>query len=252
MRALHLEVIKGPCRGVTGTFDRTPVFVGRGDNVHFALALDATVSRLHASVKVDEAERIFIEDLGGGAGTFATGMRVQGVREIAPGTSVKFGASTVRVGFAPSRGAGATKTSRGKGTWVTALAIAAVSVICLLLLWRGWSDGGDENGKVPNPPPMVDLSSARDLRNEGKLDDAIASLRGVAGGEGDGVALLVECQRLKAAFDKADRLEAAVQWWAARDQWRLILETLTSSDPLRTQVERRIEALDQKIKAHGG
>jgi transcriptional regulator with PAS, ATPase and Fis domain len=92
--AVSLVVVDGPNRGL-----RTDVFsglarIGTGEGSELRLD-DRTASRVHCELRV-KGQRISVKDAGSTNGTFADGIRIFEA-EIPPGTTLRIGASSVRV-----------------------------------------------------------------------------------------------------------------------------------------------------------
>jgi hypothetical protein len=90
-----IEGLKGPAEGRYVCVAAEGVVVGRGDQAGFSL-VDPGVSRQHLSVQVLEG-KVRLEDLGSHNGTRLGKRRLEGAAEVASGTKVEIGESTLRV-----------------------------------------------------------------------------------------------------------------------------------------------------------
>ena len=69
-----LEVVEGPSAGLRVTFEGTPLRLGSGPGCELTLD-DATVSRLHAELRLDR-EAPILRDLQSSNGTLVDGVRI--------------------------------------------------------------------------------------------------------------------------------------------------------------------------------
>lgn len=97
--SVSLEVVEGPEKGRTLTFERGEAAVGRyGTDM---VLRDSDVSRRHSEFVVFGSDQIFVRDLGSTNGTFVNGVRVRFSR-VQSGDTVVMGRSLIHVIVRPS------------------------------------------------------------------------------------------------------------------------------------------------------
>ncbi|MBS1108219.1 MAG: hypothetical protein H6Q88_211 [Anaeromyxobacteraceae bacterium] len=77
-----------------------PGVLGRGADAATRLE-DASVSRVHARLEID-GSRIRVEDLGSKNGSWLSGSRLAGLRELAPGDELRAGRTVLALALAPA------------------------------------------------------------------------------------------------------------------------------------------------------
>jgi DNA-binding NtrC family response regulator len=96
VRTIHVEVIEGPDAGLRVTGDSLTIGTAEGSSMRLA---DPSVSRFHLELRAS-SDGVHVIDHGSTNGTFAGAIRVERAI-VAPGSTLRLGATTLRIGDAP-------------------------------------------------------------------------------------------------------------------------------------------------------
>jgi len=261
-KKIRLQVVKGPAEGLSRTFDKPSVLIGRGDKVDFSIDDDQHVSRMHAAVHVSSDNRLFVEDMGSRTGVFWIGRQIKEKAEIPEGTRLNIGKSLLEAGFAPDGkpeppiDRSRTEPPPGPRWPKIVLTAAGTAVVCVAILVFG-KDGckrPGNRGVAQTPFMMLDVAVGN--RNAGAMQAALTVLEKIPVDEAKDTqlaqkvrALTAECRRISLHIKTAKDLEDSLQLRLAQDEWRLAAENLPAADPFRVwALTNHVERLERRIK----
>jgi DNA-binding NtrC family response regulator len=96
VRTIHVEVLEGPDAGLRVTGDALAIGTAEGSTMRLS---DPSVSRFHLQLEAS-ANGVRVVDHGSTNGTFTGGVRIERAT-VSPGSTIKLGATTLRLGDAP-------------------------------------------------------------------------------------------------------------------------------------------------------
>ena len=93
-KALELEVIEGPRKGLKYRFPKGNIIIGRAPEADVVVE-DDKISRKHAIIEAFARDQVFISDLASTNGTFVNGMRVRSLK-LKNGDEIRIGYTVMK------------------------------------------------------------------------------------------------------------------------------------------------------------
>jgi len=93
-KALELEVIEGPRKGLKYIFPKGNIVLGRTSEADLFID-DDKISRKHAMIEAFARDQVFISDLASTNGTFINGMRVRSLK-LKNGDEIRIGRTVMK------------------------------------------------------------------------------------------------------------------------------------------------------------